>query len=311
MKKINHRGFTIVELLIVIVVIGILAAITIVAYNGIQNRARASSASSALSQAAKKIAVWQVDNPGTTPSTLATVGVSNTTDVSFQYTPGTNGAYCITATATNVSYTITESSQPTAGGCSGHGQGGVAAVTNLNTNPSFETNLTSHAASRGVISLDSTQYFSGVSSARFVTNGVAGTPYISSTIQTGNINNEVVNTSMRAKRNTTAGSLQLRIYFRDASNTILAPTAGVSGSIVALNSASWVEATASGTAPVGTTNVVIYSLLIPGDFASGIIFWYDSLMVNTGNSTNYADGSSSNWVWNGTAHASTSTGPPQ
>ena len=32
------RGFTIVELLIVIVVIAILAAITIVAYNGIQTR---------------------------------------------------------------------------------------------------------------------------------------------------------------------------------------------------------------------------------------------------------------------------------
>ena len=39
MKK-TKSGFTIVELLIVIVVIGILAAITIVAYNGIQSRAR-------------------------------------------------------------------------------------------------------------------------------------------------------------------------------------------------------------------------------------------------------------------------------
>jgi prepilin-type N-terminal cleavage/methylation domain-containing protein len=42
MKK--DRGFTIVELLIVIVVIGILAAITIVAYSGIQNRANAATA---------------------------------------------------------------------------------------------------------------------------------------------------------------------------------------------------------------------------------------------------------------------------
>jgi prepilin-type N-terminal cleavage/methylation domain-containing protein len=36
----KNRGFTIVELLIVIVVIGILAAITVVAFNGIQDRAR-------------------------------------------------------------------------------------------------------------------------------------------------------------------------------------------------------------------------------------------------------------------------------
>lgn len=38
MKKEHKQGFTIVELLIVIVVIAILAAITVVAYNGIQTR---------------------------------------------------------------------------------------------------------------------------------------------------------------------------------------------------------------------------------------------------------------------------------
>lgn len=45
MKRRGHQaGFTIVELLIVIVIIGILAAITTVAYNGIQERARLASA---------------------------------------------------------------------------------------------------------------------------------------------------------------------------------------------------------------------------------------------------------------------------
>ena len=50
----KDRGFTIVELLIVIVVIAILAAITIVAYNGIQNRAKTSSGQSLANTIVKK-----------------------------------------------------------------------------------------------------------------------------------------------------------------------------------------------------------------------------------------------------------------
>lgn len=44
--KASNRGFTIVELLIVVVVIAILAAITIISYNGITSRANSSSAAS-------------------------------------------------------------------------------------------------------------------------------------------------------------------------------------------------------------------------------------------------------------------------
>lgn len=56
MKYYNNKspGFTIVELLIVIVVIGILAAMTIVAFNGIQERARLSSAKAFAAQLEKK-----------------------------------------------------------------------------------------------------------------------------------------------------------------------------------------------------------------------------------------------------------------
>lgn len=48
-----RRGFTIVELLIVIVVIAILAAITVVAYTGIQNRARATGFTDAIRKVEK------------------------------------------------------------------------------------------------------------------------------------------------------------------------------------------------------------------------------------------------------------------
>lgn len=55
-------AFTIVELLIVVVVIAILAAITIVAYNGVTNRAKDSARTSELSQWKKKSEVYKIQN---------------------------------------------------------------------------------------------------------------------------------------------------------------------------------------------------------------------------------------------------------
>lgn len=58
----KRGGFTIVELLIVIVVIGILAAITIVAFNGIQQRAKVTAVQSDLNNISKHMAVYQTYN---------------------------------------------------------------------------------------------------------------------------------------------------------------------------------------------------------------------------------------------------------
>lgn len=103
---IKQKGFTIVELLIVIVVIAILAAITIVAFNGIQQRARVSTLQSDLSNAAKQMQLAKVDStdesyPASLPaSTKASQGV-----VLQLASTGSNNSFCINAYGTSP-YTV-------------------------------------------------------------------------------------------------------------------------------------------------------------------------------------------------------------
>ena len=74
-------GFTIVELLIVIVVIGILAAITIVAYNGVQNRARTTEAAANAKEVQNKAEVYAADTGnGVFPATATAFIAINSPD---------------------------------------------------------------------------------------------------------------------------------------------------------------------------------------------------------------------------------------
>ena len=75
----KQKGFTIVELLIVIVVIGILAAISLTAYNGVQTKAKVNTAKSDLTTLNKAIQAGRVSQGktlyGITGSNCTSCGV--------------------------------------------------------------------------------------------------------------------------------------------------------------------------------------------------------------------------------------------
>tara|TARA_B100000686_G_scaffold57340_1_gene61561 strand:+ start:74 stop:745 length:672 start_codon:yes stop_codon:yes gene_type:complete len=76
MQNQRNNAFTIVELLIVIVVIAILAAITVVAYTGVQERANDSTVQSEIAASAKKLEAFNVENgryPETSDELTATI----------------------------------------------------------------------------------------------------------------------------------------------------------------------------------------------------------------------------------------------
>jgi len=125
MTKANPKlsGFTIVELLVVIVIIGILAAITIVAYTGISGRAVTASLQSDLSNASTKLKMYQVDN-GRYPDRIDDCPTPSSNNTCFKSSPGndfgdyssynysSSQTYVLTAKHNTVAYRATSNSPP-------------------------------------------------------------------------------------------------------------------------------------------------------------------------------------------------------
>lgn len=118
----RSRGFTIVELVIVIVVIAILAAITIVAYNGIGMRAAQSLLISDISQASRQLEVFKVDSNGyPTTNSFVSAGIKRNELTTFEYTSD-GSSYCLTASSVKArkSYFINSNGAVTEGKCPLH-----------------------------------------------------------------------------------------------------------------------------------------------------------------------------------------------
>lgn len=117
-RQTGSRGFTIVELLIVIVVIAILAAISIVAYTGIQSRAHDTSVQNDLRNFANLVEMYNADR-GDYPRSitdvqwmhdnLGRIGISkNSYQVLFSNSGGAtyNFQYCYPAAGSNNRFAV-------------------------------------------------------------------------------------------------------------------------------------------------------------------------------------------------------------
>lgn len=321
----KQKGFTIVELLIVVVVIAILAAITIVSYNGITQRARSSMAQNAVSDAKKKLEIYAINNSETYPSDLSAAGLSGSSSVAYQYSVNNSTSpkgYCVTATAGDVSYYIASNftytsgststvnqSNPTQGVCPGHSTSG-AAITNLAVNPGVEVNSSG---------------FGGPNSSTVARNTAKSHQGVGSLLVTmpANGSSVTVGASVLTNPDVTAAFEPNKTYTASAWVWVPSSTVDITMSIQGSGRASvtnpterttsvknqWTRITNTFTT-AASGSIAIYVLNDTSTPATTTQFYLDDVMIVKGDTpANYADGNTPGWVWNGTPGNATSSGP--
>jgi prepilin-type N-terminal cleavage/methylation domain-containing protein len=101
-KKLNKKGFTLVELMVVIVIIGILAAVAVPKFTVASDKAKASEFPTVLTSIYSGEHTWQAEKGtffGGDQAGLATIGVQVPTSRYFSYSTNAAGSTAFTARA--------------------------------------------------------------------------------------------------------------------------------------------------------------------------------------------------------------------
>lgn len=324
-----RRGFTVVELLIVIVVIGILATLTIIAYSGVQDNARRAALQSDLSQSAKKLEEYKFKNAETFPANLSaaqTVGIKSSGQNNLSYTAyttsqGANTGYCMQDSVSGINYYVTAGGSVKEGTCT--------VATNLAVNPRATSTSgnewqTRYGMSRTYISNASDGPAAGLNSyARFTqtaadtTGGGRGidirgnldlaSPAIDNTwpVTAG----ETVTISVYVRSSLPNANTRLHIRIHDGVGTWLTAQAWAADTNYTATG-TWTRLSFIYTAPV--TGYMEFSTRFQAatTWTTGSTIDSTGLsIIKTSTLSEYADGATRNWNWTGAADNSTSTGP--
>jgi prepilin-type N-terminal cleavage/methylation domain-containing protein len=361
----TSKGFTIVELLIVIVVIGILATVGLFGYGAVQNNAQDTAFKAELTRIGDEIKLVTLDNNGvpTGGATSSLTGDSTTlnlvnvspneevydlTSLNLFYCAGdiggneefavvaksTRGAVFYYRSDTSIAQLPNDTEMTYGSVCPAAGfsdpytwsygynpspeYGWFAwaydgpLITNLITNPSIESSTSgwTNYVGLGTPTRTSTDPWIGDWRLSAVGDGTSLTPRVRFT-DVASVTGEKISLSFRVRSD---GQTPTDAYIA------IKLTAG--GSEVSTfhtvdipwepDSNDWVRATTTFTVPSGGEALRITLGLRSVTNYTGTIGIDGALLVKGMDTVpGYADGNSTDWVWNGTADASTSTGPPK
>lgn len=300
----KQAGFTIVELLIVVVVIAILAAITIVAYTGIQNRAKDSSLKSTSAQAAKKLMTVAVQNNDSYPvdksDFLAKTSTSESQSLEYIYlVTDSLKDFCLSvdnpSSADNAYATTSSVINPVPGTC----------IKNFIVNPSVESNLTGWTNRKtAVVTRTTSQQHTGTASISVVTPGTESDEGVNLAVSSNAVPVGVAGNYTGSAWVKGTSGVVVRIFVEEytGGGTYVSGAA----SNLTLNG-SWQRVSATKLISADTSKVAVNVRTLS---ATATTFYVDDVMVNAGSRAyQYGDGSTLGWSWSGVPDNSYSIGP--
>ena len=313
-SQLTRKGFTIVEMVVVVAVVGILVTIGTIAYNGIQDQSRTVALKSDLTNIPGTLELFKKQSAtGTYPATIEAANLPVSNGITYQYysdSTTTPVSYCVTGTVKSTSFYVSNANiRPSVGACPGHGVNGVPAITNLVKNPQPSSSYWFPSST----SVGTTSFIS-----------VGGIPTVRSTrVSTGNYalysnRSDPVIANLEANETYT---VLFRISSNATTNVVFQVGTGTATASIA-SLARPISLTA------GATQTIRHVFTTPtanvGAAAFNKIYWVDGegavgdyidisrmMWVKGAYYGAFADGASSSWRWNGEPNASTSTGPPK